>query len=123
MAHALAASTGGSLDEEGVADLCRSNLSLLKVSCRPAWNERDVGSGCQLSGLDFRTHASNGTCGRTDVRESCSRASFGKLCVLGQESVAGDECIGTTLLCRSQQVLGVEVARSYVACAQRYCMV
>jgi hypothetical protein len=90
-AHALAATAGGRLDQDRIADGVGLPLQERRLLIVPMVTrcQRDTGSGHQRLGRGFRTHGADRCGRRTDEYDSGGRAGVGKTVVFGEKAVAG----------------------------------
>ena len=111
-AHALAAAAGRRLDQHRIADLVglaleEGRVLVLAVIAR---HHRHAGLFHQRLGAVLQPHGADGLRRRADEGDAGLVAALREVGVLGEESVAGMDAVGTRRLRRRDQLFGIEIA-------------
>jgi len=109
--HALAATAGGGLEQDGIADFPRVRGGFLHVARkrRCAGHDRHVGFLHQLARLQLVAHRPHGRRRRSDERQTGVDDRLCEVRVLGEEAVARMDRVGTAFLRRVDDVVDDEV--------------
>ena len=110
--HAASAAPRGGLDDHGVADPAGDLPTLVDGAHRfdDPRQQREPGIGHEPARRRLVPHALHDVRRRTHERQPLARADLGEVRVLGQESVAGVDAVGTGPQRRLHDVGHVEVA-------------
>ena len=119
-AHAATAAACRSLDHDRKADLARGvqQHAVVPVITFVTGHAGNVRPEHGQLGFALGSHQANGLHGGADEGEAGLLTAFGKVGILGQETIAGMDGIGAGALCRPENGIRVQIGSGYCSRTQ-----